>query len=68
MKTDVKYDWSELDRNRFVYCCSTCDKLFNWSNKSLMFLSLKQPRNYPESISYIYSCSDKCKGVNESLN
>lgn len=49
---------SGVDKSRNVYVCSTCGKLFNWSDECSWFGSYKQMDNDPNSVTYY--CSEKC--------
>lgn len=56
---NVVHSTKHLDTARRIYRCSTCDNLFNWSDGSAWYGSLKQLENEPSKIKYY--CSEKCK-------
>lgn len=65
-----------LDLNKKVYECSSCGKLFNWSEQSEWYGTLKDMDENPKKLKY--SCSPVCKAelqkvfkdepINELLN
>ena len=48
----------DLDVKRKVYKCTTCDKLFNWSENSSWYGSV---RDMDEDNVKLFFCSDNCQ-------
>ena len=53
-----------LDESKEIYCCATCDKLFNWDENSYWYGSYREMEENSEKNPVPYYCSKKCYKTN----
>jgi len=58
-----KYD---IDESKKVYECNQCKKLFNWSDNSFWYGSLKQ-LEFNQGNNILHFCSKECKEKHKKI-